>query len=71
MSECFSVSLSRSDLNRVYVVNGVEYGRGEGDSKDAAKEAAAHVAYLQVLSQLQGRRCESPQRTLGHNSPSL
>jgi len=36
-------------------INDVEYGRGEGNSRDEAREAAAHVAYLQVIRKLQGQ----------------
>ncbi|KAH9829960.1 uncharacterized protein C8Q71DRAFT_862817 [Rhodofomes roseus] len=35
----------------VAMINGVEYGRGEGDSKDAAKDAAAHEEFL-ILAHL-------------------
>ncbi|KAH9931907.1 uncharacterized protein B0H18DRAFT_1116152 [Fomitopsis serialis] len=36
-------------------INGIEFGSGGGNSRDDAREAAAHVAYLQVIKKLQGQ----------------
>ncbi|KZT64580.1 hypothetical protein DAEQUDRAFT_769571 [Daedalea quercina L-15889] len=35
-------------------INGVEYGTGQGSSKDAAREVAAKMAYEEVVRRLRG-----------------